>query len=120
MKSKFISLFISLSFILMLGAISKASNNFIQQEEVTEITIIGKITDSYTKNPLAGVTIQLRGTKTSVTSQKDGTYSITVPLDSGTLVLSYMGYQTLIININKRDKIDVSMSQEVDDPSGLW
>jgi len=116
MKNNIISLFIALGFILMLGGTAQASENPAQQE----VTITGKITDAYTGNALSGATVQLRGTKTTATSQKDGTYSISVPAGSETLVLSFMGYQTLIVNINNRNKIDVSMSPEVDDPSGLW
>jgi len=116
MKNNIISLFIALGFFLLLGGTARSSENTSKQE----VTVTGKILDAYTENALSGVTIQLRGTKTTATSQKDGTYSICVPTGSETLVLSFMGYQTLIIKINNRNKIDVSMSPEVDDPSGLW
>lgn len=69
-------------------------------------TITGTITDGTI--PLAGVTIKVKGTTTSVVSDFDGKYSITANT-TDVLIFSYLGYRTLEISIGNRKIIDVKM-----------
>lgn len=73
----------------------------------SEITVSGKIrSDSST---LEGVTISLKNNPAKNTfSGPGGTYSITVPAN-GTLVFSYVGYQTLEQAIEGNSKIDIKL-----------
>lgn len=69
-------------------------------------TITGTITDGTI--PLAGVTIKVKGTTTSVVSDFDGKYSITANT-TDVFIFSYLGYRTLEISIGNRKIIDVKM-----------
>ncbi len=54
--------------------------------------IKGKITDEQGE-PLAGVTITVKGTKISTVSNADGSFSLDAPADAKDLVVSFVGMQ---------------------------
>ncbi len=57
-----------------------------------DVTITGKVLDDK-QLPVAGATVQLKGTNLVTTTREDGSYSLTVPEAKGTLVISYVGYR---------------------------
>ncbi|MDD3488604.1 MAG: TonB-dependent receptor [Paludibacter sp.] len=65
------------------------------------INISGTITGN-DGEPIPGASIVLKGTNTGVISNWDGKYSIAVPELKGTLVISFIGYQTKEIAITGR------------------
>lgn len=71
------------------------------------ISLKGKVTDSQGL-PLAGVTIQIRGTSSGTVTNANGEYSLNVP-DSAVLVVSYVGYQTQQIPVNGRSLINITL-----------
>lgn len=81
-------------------------------------TITGTITDQ-SGNALPGVTVLMKGTTNATSTSSSGTYKITVPNSSGTLVFSYVGYQSQEVKVNGQSVINVTMkatalmSQEV-------
>ncbi len=74
------------------------------------ITVEGKVVDE-NKQPLPGVTIKLKGTKTGAMTSPDGSYSLKIPKD-GTLVFSYMGYAVQEVKVNGRTRIDLTMTAD--------
>lgn len=82
--------------------------SLIQQQRVT-----GTVTDSKTGDPLPGVTIQVKGTTVGALSEVNGTYIITVPQGSNTLIFSFIGYQSQEIAIEGRTVVDASLKEEV-------
>ena len=56
-------------------------------------TISGKVTDGE-GNALSGVTVKVKGTTASTSTNEAGEFSIEVPSASSILVLSYVGFQT--------------------------
>ena len=75
---------------------------------ILEKTISGTIRDT-DGTPLVGATILAKGGMTGTASDFDGSYSLTVPDDVTTLVISYTGYATQEIEIGDRSAIDVIM-----------
>jgi TonB-linked SusC/RagA family outer membrane protein len=63
-------------------------------------TITGKITDSKDGTPVSGVSVSAKGTKIVSQTNNDGVYSITVPSNVTTLVLSSVGYAGREITIS--------------------
>ncbi len=55
--------------------------------------IKGKVTD-VTGSPLPGATVMAKGTKIAVLTDFDGNFSIEMPVNSTTLVISYVGMET--------------------------
>src|SRR5258705_13959089 len=54
--------------------------------------VTGKVTDSKTGAGLAGVSVTVKGTKIGVSTGSDGSYSITVPANATTLVITSSGF----------------------------
>ena len=92
--------------------------NAIQAQQTTTVT--GKVTDAYTSAPLAGVTLQVKGEKATVQTQKDGTYSIEVPKNRKALIISAEGYQTLEVAISNRKIINIVMSEDAANKPSQW
>jgi len=56
--------------------------------------IKGKVFDESTNSPLPGATIALKGTSEGATTDEWGNFTINTDYESGTLVVSYIGYVT--------------------------
>ena len=76
------------------------------------VIISGKVTDS-TGTPLGGVNVLLKGTQTEVVTDNKGNYSLTVSEMKGTLVFSYIGYESREIAINNNSTINVTLRVKV-------
>lgn len=72
--------------------------------------ITGKITDEQTGTPVIGATIIVKGEKTGVFSQPDGSFSIKTNSSSKTLVISSVGYADKEVTISG-NIINVALTQ---------
>lgn len=72
------------------------------------IAVSGKVTDAATGETLIGVTVQVKGTTTGVTTDAVGAYAINAPA-TGTLVFTYLGYVRQEIAVNNRKTINVQL-----------
>ncbi|MBM3415129.1 MAG: TonB-dependent receptor [Bacteroidetes bacterium] len=68
-------------YLLLLGVV------FFAAQALAQRTVTGKVTDEK-GNPLANVSVLVRGTTTGTTTKEDGTYSLTVPANAKALVFS--------------------------------
>jgi TonB-linked SusC/RagA family outer membrane protein len=59
--------------------------------------------------PLAGVSISIRGTTTGVITDADGRYSITAPSAASVLVFTYIGYATQEVTVGNNRVIDITL-----------
>ncbi len=75
------------------------------------VTVQGKVTDA-SGSGLPGVTVLLKGTTTAVPTNVEGNYSINVPSGNGTLVYSFIGFETQEVPINNRTAIDVQLGDD--------
>jgi TonB-linked SusC/RagA family outer membrane protein len=71
--------------------------------------ISGTVTGSDDEQPLVGATVMLEGTSSGTTTDIDGKYSITVPVSGGTLLFSYVGYNTQNASIGASNIIDITL-----------
>lgn len=81
-------------------------------EEMSELlqlkAITGKVTDESGK-PLAGVTVQAKGSAKATTTSDDGSFSITIEEDANILVFSFIGMQTQEVNLAGKTFVEVNM-----------
>ena len=77
-----------------------------------QTSISGRVLDGDTGDPLAGVTVLVKGTTFGVYTEDNGTYTIQVAPDATTLVFSFLGMADQEILIDGRAQINVSMSSE--------
>lgn len=75
----------------------------IAQEQVS-----GIITSAANQQPLAGVSVFVKGTQQGTTSDAKGNYSINAA-NNAVLVFSYVGYETEETTINGRNNININM-----------
>ncbi|MBB6498670.1 TonB-dependent receptor [Pedobacter cryoconitis] len=86
-----------LSFFFLLNL--KNFSAFAQQKNNSG-TLNGRITDQSTGETLIGVSITAINSKNSTTTNNYGYFSITVPADTATFRISYIGYRTIDTLIN--------------------
>jgi len=85
--------------------------NDISAQKLT--TIRGKVIDARTKEPLAFVDVILKGTYVGVSTDLDGQYLIKTKNPSDTIQVSYLGYKTIEMPIQKgtRQKLDFYLEE---------
>jgi len=87
------------TFLLFLSSVVFSQNNFV---------VNGKVSDE-TNKPLAGVTVQVKGTSAITTTGEDGNFQISVPSEKSTLVVSYVGYEQQEVSVGNRREIAFAM-----------
>jgi len=65
-------------------------------------TISGKITEN-NGEPIIGANIQVKGTSAGTVSDADGSFKLTVPEGGKTIVVSYLGFVTQELSVDKTD-----------------
>ncbi len=83
---------------------------FIAMQSFAQNTITGKITDEQTGAPIAGATVIIKGEKTGVFSQTDGSFSIKTNVSSNTLLVTSIGYADKEVPING-SVINITLTQ---------
>lgn len=88
-----------------------ANNLVVIKEEgeiIQDIIVKGKVTDNATGLPLAGVSVQIKGSNAGTTTDANGDFSINVP-EKATLVISSIGHDNVEMPVNGRSVINISM-----------
>src|SRR5690625_4980991 len=77
-------------------------------------TIQGTVTDAATGESLPGVNIVVKGAETiGTSSNQDGTFELDVPSLNSVLVVSYIGYQTLEVQIQGRQTVMIELTASI-------
>ncbi len=76
-------------------------------------TVTGKVMDE-AGTPLQGASVMIKGAKSAVLSQANGTFSIQVPASAKTLVISYVGSEATEITLGTQSSYTVSLKKKVD------
>jgi TonB-dependent starch-binding outer membrane protein SusC len=74
-----------------------------------DIQVSGRITGE-NGEPLSGVSVSLKGAGRGTSTDIDGMFKITVP-ENGTLVVSYVGYQSQEVAVNGQSVVSVKLAQ---------
>lgn len=74
-----------------------------------QTTVSGIVSDS--SGPIPGANVVLKGTKTGITTNIDGNYSINVP-SGGVLVFSFMGLKTKEVAVKGQTRLNVVLESE--------
>lgn len=96
----FVRLMLSFTFVLM------TTYSFGQKR-----TVHGNVVDE-TKEPLIGVTVQVKGTTQGTVTDIDGNYSLQVDNPNATLIFSYIGYKKQDISLKSRSVVNVTMKTD--------
>ncbi|WP_245980489.1 SusC/RagA family TonB-linked outer membrane protein [Flavobacterium aquicola] len=96
-------------FLLCAGNIYAQTGN-----QKNPVKITGKVTDAKGIT-LPSATVQEKGTKNSVTTDFDGSYTINVSSSQAVLVFTYIGMKATERPLNNATNINVSMAEETND-----
>lgn len=83
----------------------RPSSGFFQ----ADIAIQGKVSDNKGQ-PLAGVSVGIKGQQKTVVSNEQGLYQISAP-ENGTLVFTYIGFKTKEVPVNKQSTLNITLSE---------
>lgn len=81
---------------------------FVTSAFAQNITVKGKVTDAKTGETLPGVSVTLKGTTTGTVTDVNGQFSVSAP-GTGTLVLSYIGFQNKEVAVNNQTTLNVTL-----------
>ena len=83
------------------------------ENDVKSVTVTGRVTD-VKKQPLPGVTVQVKGVTHGTVTDVDGEYKLVIPnLKEFVLVFSFVGMKTQEIEYAGKDTINVVMEEEI-------
>jgi TonB-dependent starch-binding outer membrane protein SusC len=94
MRKAILTMLVALGFVL--GAVAQ------------DRTISGRVTDEKGA-PLFNASIVVKGTANGGNSREDGTYTLNLPPNAKTLIISSVGLETVEINIGKKNVINASL-----------
>ncbi len=77
-------------------------------------TASGTVKESVTGNPLAGVSVTIKGTKQVTTTDASGNFSIKPTGRTAVLVLNYVGYKTTEVSVSAdRPTVSIMLEEEI-------
>ena len=71
-------------------------------------TISGKVTDDK-GNPVENASVIVKGTSTGTVTRPDGNYSLTVPANAKTLIISSVNFKETQVDIGNQSVVNVSL-----------
>ncbi|QNH63220.1 SusC/RagA family TonB-linked outer membrane protein [Hymenobacter sediminicola] len=85
----------------------------LQEVSAQNRTISGRITDRQTGEGLPGVTVLVKGTTNGISTNSDGTYTLSnAPATGGTLVFSSVGYISLERPIGTENELSIALAPD--------
>ncbi|HEY0177971.1 MAG TPA: carboxypeptidase-like regulatory domain-containing protein, partial [Pedobacter sp.] len=99
-----------LKLMLFCAALLIFNHGFVTAQTV-EKTVTGKVTEE-TGGPLPGTTVMVKGTKRTVVTIDNGTFSIKVPGPESVLVFSFIGYNTQEVVVGNKASVEVQLTPD--------
>ncbi|MCY7357350.1 MAG: TonB-dependent receptor plug domain-containing protein [Rudanella sp.] len=95
--------------LLSVGFLLTVLNLSVQAQ--SDQTVTGRILSADDNQPMAGVSIVVKGTTFGTTSRADGTYSLSVKPNSA-IIASFIGFQSQEIAVGNRTSVDVTLRSD--------
>jgi TonB-linked SusC/RagA family outer membrane protein len=89
--------------------VSNLKNPNLNDAEVIQETVRGRVTDSQTGEALPGVNIVIEGTTTGTSTDADGSFVLSVPDLEVNLIITYIGYERSVIELEGRNELGVEL-----------
>jgi TonB-dependent starch-binding outer membrane protein SusC len=94
--------------LLLLMCVSISASQLFAQGKVVK----GKVTDEKDGSPLNGVSIVVKGTNFGTTTDKDGSFSLTLPSGAKTLVVSSINFTPKEVSVGNQSNFTISLVSE--------
>lgn len=92
---------------------------FINSVNAQERSVSGTIVDQEDNQPLAGVSVLVKGSSTGTTTDADGRFTIRVPEGKNQLEISYAGYQKISTNIDRGNTVNLKLIKDLSELSAV-
>ena len=76
-------------------------------------TVTGKVTNKATNQPIAGASVQVKGTTIGTQTGVDGSFSLKVPKNNSVLTVSFVGFDALEQSVSGSDVANFELTQSV-------
>ena len=76
-------------------------------------TISGVVVSANDGQPIPGVSVLVKGSTVGTSTDLDGRYSLTIPPRAGSLLFSFVGFQSQEVPITNKSTINVSLIEEM-------
>jgi TonB-linked SusC/RagA family outer membrane protein len=76
-----------------------------------KVAFKGRVVDAKGQ-PLPGVTVLIKGTKTGTSTDANGVFNFNLPTGKETLIFSFVGYKTQEVAVNGRSTLDVNLEED--------
>src|SRR5690606_26449624 len=96
--------------ILLLGLLGMLATGHASGQERT---VTGTVTSEEDGSPLPGVNVVFKGTTLGTVTDVSGKYSLSVPVEGGTLIFSFIGLVSRELEIGERSVLDVTLAEDV-------
>ena len=80
---------------------------FSQQKKIS-----GKVTNSIGGQPIPGATINIKGSKIATISDAEGAFTISVPNDKATLIITSVGFDLIEISVSGKDFLEIALKEK--------
>ena len=84
-----------------------------EKEELFQETITGSVVDARTRESLPGVNIIVEGTTSGTTTNMNGEFSIQVENLQQALIISYIGYQRMRVELDGRNELNIELAPDM-------
>lgn len=74
--------------------------------------LTGTVKDKVDGQPLVGVSVTVRDSKTGASTDANGVYKISIPAKGAILTFTYIGYKTKSVGVTDQSKFDVSLEED--------
>ena len=93
-------------------SVSAKFSDLANEQSSKEITITGRVIDEKTGQPLADVTVKVKGTTIATVTLSDGTYKIEAPGDNAVLVFTYVSYDPVERTVGRRTVHNITLKEK--------
>lgn len=81
-------------------------------EHIADLTISGQVTSEEDGQPLPGVNILLKGTSKGTHTDAQGSFTISIPDEGGTLIFSFIGFVSQEIAVTSATTLSIAMKSD--------
>jgi hypothetical protein len=74
--------------------------------------LTGTVKDKSDGQPLIGVSVSVKDSKTGASTDANGVYKITVPGKGAVVIFTYVGYKTRTVTVGEQNKLDVTLEED--------
>src|SRR4051812_45756019 len=77
-------------------------------------TVTGRVVSALDKQPMAGVTVSVKGTSNGAMTNVNGAFSLNVPAGKTTLTVSFIGYVSKSVEVTGgQSNIEIALTEDV-------